>query len=99
MKKQILAACLAMAALAASTAAFGEDDTRCGSQIVTIGMSKSDVQAACGDPATSEDIPQDVRDGDMVVGQSMQSRWTYVSGAVKTTFVFDQDKLIEIHVD
>jgi hypothetical protein len=62
-------------------------------------MSKSDVQAACGDPATSQDIPQDVHDGDRVVGQSVQSRWTYVSGAVTTTFVFDQEKLIEIHVD
>lgn len=99
MKKQVVAACLTIVALAASTAAFGDDDARCGSEVVTIGMSKSDVQAACGDPATSEDVPQDVRDGNMVVGQSMLSRWTYVSGAVKTTFVFDQEKLIEIHVD
>lgn len=99
MKKQLVAASLAMLALAASTTAFGDDDARCGSQVVTLGMSKSDVRAACGDPATSQDIPQDVRDGDMVVGQSVQSRWTYVSGAVKTTFVFDQEKLIEIHVD
>jgi len=98
-KKQQVAACLAILALAASATALGDDDARCGSQVVTIGMSKSDVQAACGDPATSQDIPQDVRDGDMIVGQSVQSRWTYVSGAVKTTFVFDQDKLIEIHVD
>ena len=88
-----------LAATWAAPAAHADEDTRCGSTIVSVGMTKSDVLSACGEPVSKEDASQAVRDGNMVVGTSTTSRWTYTSGAVKTVFVFDADKLIDIHVD
>ena len=95
-----LAIAVAMvAALAAAAVARADDTARCGSRVISIGMSKSDVRDACGAPSDSEDITQPVRSGNQVVGETVQSRWTYASDTVTKVFVFDQDRLISIEVN
>ena len=88
-----------VAALAATTTARADDTARCGSRVISLGMSKADVQDACGSPTSVEDITQPVRAGKQVVGQTLQSRWTYSSSTVTRVFVFDQDRLISIDTD
>jgi hypothetical protein len=62
-------------------------------------MQKADVQDACGAPTSAEDIQQPVRAGNQVVGQTVQSRWTYATDTVTRVFVFDQDRLISIETN
>lgn len=88
-----------VAALVAPAVARADDAARCGSRVISIGMSKSDVQDACGAPTNVEDITQPVRAGKQVVGQTLQSRWTYASSTVTRVFVFDQDRLVSIETD
>ena len=88
-----------VATLSGPMAARADDTVRCGSRVITIGMSKSDVQDACGAPTSIEDIAQPVRAGKQVVGETMQSRWTYASNTVTRVFVFDQDRLVSIDTD
>ena len=90
---------VALLATAVVSPTLADDDARCGSSIVTVGMSRSDVLNACGQPDSTNDTQQDVRDGNSVVGTTTLSRWTYVSGAVKTVFTFDADKLVDIETD
>jgi hypothetical protein len=95
-----LAMVAALAVALTGPAAVRADDTmRCGGRVISVGMSKSDVLAACGEPTAAEDVPQPVRSGTQIVGQTVQSRWTYASNTVTRVFVFDQDRLIRIDVN
>lgn len=91
---------IVLAALMATPAtATADDTTRCGGRVISAGMSKSDVQDACGAPTSVEDVTQPVRAGNQVVGQTVQSRWTYATDTVTRVFVFDQDRLISIETN
>lgn len=81
--------------LTASVAVAG-GDFRCGSKIITIGMTQSQVLSACGDPVTKDVEDVDVRSGNQVVGRTAVWRWTYEFSGTKRVLVFDQDTLKSI---
>ena len=71
---------------------------RCGSKIVTTGMSMEEVRKHCGSPSSSSTEDQDVRSGNRVVGKTQVHTWRYNRGSGQRTAVleFDQDKLRSI---
>lgn len=79
-----------------ASAALADGDFRCGSKIVTIGMTQSQVLDACGDPATKDVEDVDVRSGNQVVGRTAVWRWTYELNGTTRVLVFDQDTLKSI---
>jgi hypothetical protein len=79
-----------------ASATLSDGDFRCGSKIITTGMTQSQVLDACGEPATKDVEDVDVRSGNQVVGRTAVWRWTYeISGATRV-LVFDQDVLKSI---
>ena len=80
----------------AATAAMAGDDFRCGSRIITTGMTQSEVLDACGQPATKDVEDVDVRSGNQVVGRTAVWRWTYEFSGTTRVLVFDQDTLKSI---
>lgn len=90
-------ACASFFALFAANAA-AEESLRCGSKIVTIGMTSEEVLKYCGKPTSTEVEEHDIRSGGRVVGKTQLNRWTYKRGTTGKPKVleFDQDKLISI---
>jgi hypothetical protein len=84
-----------MSALGAQTAS-ADATIRCGGKIITVGMTRAEVQQYCGSPASEAVEDVDVRSGKQVVGTTKVYRWTYeIAGATKV-LVFDQDTLKSI---
>ena len=83
--------------LAASTSVAAET-LRCGSKIVTTGMTMADVEKFCGKPSVSEVEEHDVRAGNRVLGTTQLHIWTYdrASGQKAAVLEFDQDRLLSI---
>jgi len=85
---------------AGATAARNET-LRCGSKIITIGMSTDDVRKYCGAPTSEriEEVP--VRSGNRVTGTTQMWYWTYNrgSGQKPATLQFDQATLVSITYD
>ena len=75
-----------------------EESLRCGSKIVTIGMTSAEVLKYCGKPTSTEVEEHDVRSGGRVVGKTQLNRWIYNRGSVGKPKVleFDQDPLLSI---
>jgi len=76
--------------------ARADGDFRCGSKIITTGMTQSQVLDACGEPATKDVEDVDVRSGNQVVGRTAVWRWTYESSGTTRVLVFDRDTLKSI---
>ena len=98
---RILTLLTLFAALLATGAppAFARGETlRCGSKIVSAGMSMDEVRNFCGEPAAqrTEEIP--VRSGGRVTGTTEMHYWTYSRGSGKkaATLLFDQQTLVSI---
>ena len=74
------------------------DTMRCGSKIISVGMTAAEVLKYCGEPTTREVEEHDVRSGNRVVGTTQLNRWTYDRGSAGKPKVleFDQDKLLSI---
>ena len=74
------------------------DTMRCGSKIISVGMTAAEVLKYCGEPTTREVEEHDVRSGNRVVGTTQLNRWTYDRGTSGKPKVleFDQDKLLSI---
>ncbi len=74
------------------------DTMRCGSKIVSVGMTAAEVLKYCGEPTSKEVEEHDIRSGNRVIGKTQLNRWTYNRGTVGKPKVleFDQDKLISI---
>lgn len=74
------------------------DTLRCGSKIVTTGMSQDEVRKYCGKPSKTAIEEHDVRAGNRVVGKTELHIWTYnrASGQNAAVLEFDQDKLMSI---
>jgi hypothetical protein len=79
-----------------ASAALSDGDFRCGSRIITTGMTQSQVLDACGEPATRDVEDVDVRSGNQVVGRTAVWRWTYEYSGTTRVLVFDQDTLKSI---
>jgi hypothetical protein len=87
---------LAFGCILATGAAVADDDFRCGSKIITTGMTQSDVLRYCGEPASKDVEDVDVRSGKQVVGRTSVWRWTYQSSGRTRVLVFDQETLKSI---
>jgi hypothetical protein len=77
-------------------AAFAADSTRCGSKVVSLGMTQAEVLESCGEPTSRQVEEQPVRAGNIVTGTTTVERWTYEQYSSTRTFVFDQDRLVSI---
>lgn len=88
---------LALLAVLAATPARAET-LRCGSKIVTTGMTQTEVKKYCGQPSSRDVEDHDVRAGNRVVGTTQVHIWTYnrASGQNAAVLTFDQDKLMSI---
>ncbi len=73
-----------------------DETARCGSKIIEVGMSQSDVLEHCGEPTAREVEQQAVHQGNRVVGTTPFERWTYSDYSATRVFVFDGDRLIRI---
>lgn len=84
--------------LAVIDPAFAARDTlRCGSKIVTTGMTMDEVLKFCGEPQAREVEEVPVRSGNRVTGTTETHVWTYRrSGGKPASLTFDQDKLVSI---
>ena len=80
----------------AAGVALADGDFRCGSRIITTGMTQSQVLDACGEPATKDVEDVDVRSGNQVVGRTAVWRWTYEMSGTTRVLVFDQETLKSI---
>ena len=99
MQKNLLITLAAVYALAAPAVAVSQDgDFRCGSIIVSVGMSRDDVLQNCGEPASKVVDPVIVRQGVQYAGTTPIEHWTYTSGAITRVLTFDQGKLVSIDV-
>jgi hypothetical protein len=97
MFRSVLVTATAIGVLALPMAAAGQDDDfRCGSIIVSVGMSQDDVLQNCGEPASKVVDPVIVREGVQYAGTTPIEHWTYTSGAVTRVLTFDQGKLVSI---
>lgn len=76
--------------------ASADEGFRCGSKLIELGMTRSQVLQYCGAPAAESEEVQDVRSGGRVVGKTTVYRWTYSSYSSIRVLVFDQDKLTAI---
>ena len=86
----ILCACMLPVVVTAA------DTLRCGSKIITLGMSADEVLRHCGEPAKREVEQQDVRSGNRVTGTTEVHIWTYRRAGAEKVLRFDQDRLIAI---
>jgi len=85
--------CIVLSLCAGSAAA---DTMRCGSKVISVGMSMTEVLSYCGEPSSKEVEEHDVRSGNRVVGTTQLHRWTYSSYSKVRILEFDQDKLLSI---
>lgn len=74
----------------------GADSMRCGSKVVSVGMSMAEVLKYCGEPASKEVEEHDIRSGNRVTGTTQLHRWTYSSYSRVRVLEFDEDKLLSI---
>ncbi len=88
---------LAISVLAvASVSVQADDGIRCGSKIIEIGMTQSEVMQYCGEPTSRDVSPQAVRSGNRMVGTTPMERWTYSDYSSTRVLTFDGDKLVSI---
>ena len=87
---------VATALYIAGAGAAADTTFRCGSKLVTIGMTEGQVLAYCGEPTSRSVSTEDVRSGNRVVGQTEVQVWVYDSYSSRRTLKFDQSKLIAI---
>ena len=75
--------------LAATSSALAADTARCGSKVVSVGMTQAEILEHCGTPTSREVEEQPVRAGHVVTGTTTLERWTYDAGV----FLFvDRDR-------
>jgi hypothetical protein len=98
---------LAIAALAGSPAAVAQDDNlRCGSRLITVGMAASQVKEICGDPRSTqvEQVPVYARNpagtGVRQTGTTQVETWIYDRGAAQfpARLKFEEGKLVSIEL-
>lgn len=93
-----IAVFITLLSFANGPAAARGETLRCGSKIVTTGMTMTEVRKLCGEPTSQrvEEIP--VRSGGRVTGTTEMHYWTYRrgSGQKAATLQFDQEKLVSI---
>jgi len=81
---------------AAAASALAAETFRCGSKLIELGMTQSQVLQYCGEPSAKSEEIQDVRSAGQVVGKTTLHRWTFESYSGTRVLKFDQDRLIAI---
>lgn len=78
--------------------AHAEETLRCGSKIVSVGMTAAEVKKYCGKPSSTEVEEHVVRAAGRIVGTTQLNIWTYKRGNSQAAAVleFDQDQLLSI---
>ena len=89
---------LTIALLLMTLPAAADDTLRCGSKIVKIGMTMTEVKKYCGNPSSTSIEEQDVHAGPRVVGTTQIHTWRYNRSSGQRTAVleFDLEKLKSI---
>ncbi len=89
---------LTTALLLMTLPASAEDTLRCGSKIVKIGMTMTEVKKYCGNPSSTSIEEQAVHAGPRVVGTTQIHTWRYDRSTGQRTAVleFDLEKLKSI---
>ena len=88
---------LGILAAALAAAAWADAPFRCGSKIISAGMTMAEVREHCGEPASKKSEEIDVRAGPRVVGKTLRYTWTYESYSTGTRVLeFDEDRLVSI---
>ena len=87
-----------MACLVVGAPASAQETLRCGSKIVSVGMTADEVKKYCGKPSSTQVEEHDVRSGNRVVGKTQMNIWTYnrASGQNAAVLEFDVNKLMSI---
>jgi hypothetical protein len=78
------------------TAGAADPTFRCGSKLITVGMTQGQVLAYCGEPTSRSVQVEDVRSGNQVVGRTDLHTWVYESYSATRVLKFDQFKLMSI---
>jgi len=82
--------------LAVSSSAVASDTARCGSKLVSLGMTQAEVLEYCGEPTSRQVKEVPIRSGTVVTGTTTIERWTYESYSATRVFEFDQERLVSI---
>jgi hypothetical protein len=87
-----------MVSVLIATPVAAQETLRCGSKIVSVGMTSDEVKKYCGSPSSRKVEEHDVRSGNRVVGKTQMNIWTYnrASGQNAAVLEFDVDKLMSI---
>ena len=80
----------------AAEAAVADGSMRCGSKLIAVGTTQSDVLEHCGAPTSKSEEAIPVRSGNQVTGTTLLSRWLYDSYGATRVLVFDQEKLVSV---
>jgi hypothetical protein len=89
---------LTTALLLMTLPAAADDTLRCGSKIVRIGMTMTEVKKYCGNPSSTSIEEQAVHAGPRVVGTTQIHTWRYnrSTGQKTAALEFDLEKLKSI---
>jgi len=89
---------LTIAFLLMTLSAAADDTLRCGSKIVRIGMTMTEVKKYCGNPSSTSIEEHDVHAGPRVVGITEIHTWRYnrASGQRTAVLEFDLEQLKSI---
>ena len=89
---------LTTAFLLMTLSAAADDTLRCGSKIVRIGMTMTEVKKYCGNPSSTSIEEHDVHAGPRVVGKTEIHTWRYnrASGQRTAVLEFDLEQLKSI---
>ena len=81
--------------------AFADGPMRCGSKLVSTGMTTEEVRRYCGAPDSSQAEELPTRSGHRVVGTYVAELWTYRrgSGQAAATLRFEDNELKSINYE
>ena len=82
---------LTTAFLLMTLSAAADDTLRCGSKIVRIGMTMTEVKKYCGNPSSTSIEVHDVHAGPRVVGTTQIHTWRYDRSSGQRTAVLEFD--------
>jgi hypothetical protein len=97
MNSFLLRVVVMLSVVSAAGVADADSSFRCGSKLIAVGMTRSEVLQYCGAPKskTEEELPV-LNGSHQVVGKTMKYRWTYESYSATRVLVFAEDKLASI---
>ena len=97
MDNSLLRSLVVLSVVSAAGVAVADSSFRCGSKLIAVGMTQSEVLQYCGAPKSKMEEELPVLNGShQVVGRTMKYQWTYESYSATRVLVFAEDKLVSI---